>query len=119
MVEIFHFIIFCVNDESQVDVTVPHAMHCMFYYSKLMGHTILEPKTKLRKGCISYFKNNGIFALKKHVDANHGLIVKKIKEEMNNNLNSPLEKTTCKEKAYDEYKCNLQFFWGHGSLQKR
>jgi hypothetical protein len=36
----------------------------------------------LRKGCISYFKSNG----------NHGLIVKKIKEKMNSNLNSPLEK---------------------------
>jgi hypothetical protein len=37
---------------------------------------------------------------------------------MNNNLNNPLEKTTCKEKAYNECKCNLQFFGGHGSLQK-
>jgi hypothetical protein len=45
----------------------------MFYYSKLISHTIFEQKTKLRKGCISYFKSNG----------NHGLIVKKIKEEMN------------------------------------
>jgi hypothetical protein len=109
MVDIFHFNVFCVNEEPQVDVKVPHVMRCMFYYSRLISHTIFEQKTKLRKGCISYFKSNG----------NHGPIVKKIKEEMNSNLNSPIERTTCKENAYDECKCNLQFFGGHGSLQKK
>ncbi len=106
MVEIFHFSIFCVNDESQVDVKVVQVMCCMFYYSKLISHTIFEQKTKLKKGCISYFKSNG----------NHGLIVKKLKKKW---MNNPLEKTTCKEKAYDECKFNLQFFGGQGSLQKR
>jgi hypothetical protein len=52
MVEIFHFSIFFVNDESLVDVKVPQVMRRMFYYGKLMGHTILEQKTKLKKGFI-------------------------------------------------------------------
>jgi len=43
----------------------------------------------LKKGFVSYFKRNG---RKKHVDVNHGLIVKKFEEEVNNSLKSPLEK---------------------------
>jgi hypothetical protein len=50
MVENLHFIIFYVNDESQVDVKVPQVMCCMCYYNKLMGHTMLEQKKKLKKG---------------------------------------------------------------------
>jgi hypothetical protein len=38
-----------------------------------------------------YLKNNGITTLKKHVDANHGLIAKKIEEEVDNNIKSPME----------------------------
>jgi hypothetical protein len=40
----------------------------------------------LKKAFRSYFKKNGIIILKKHVDANHGLIAKKIEDEMNNNM---------------------------------
>jgi hypothetical protein len=36
--------------------------------------------------------------LKKHVHENHGLIVKKIGEKMNNNLKSPLEKQHAKKR---------------------
>jgi hypothetical protein len=43
----------------------------------------------MKKGFVSYFKSNGI---KKHVDVDHGLLVKKIKEEVNNSLKSPLER---------------------------
>jgi hypothetical protein len=38
-----------------------------------------------------YFKNNGIITLKKHVDANHGLIANKFEEEVDNNMKSPME----------------------------
>jgi hypothetical protein len=38
--------------------------------------------TRLRKGLIFYFKCNGIIVLKKHVDANHGLIVKTFEENL-------------------------------------
>jgi hypothetical protein len=37
-------------------------------------------------------------ALKKHVDANHGIIVKTFKEEVNSNLQSPLEKHLAKNR---------------------
>jgi hypothetical protein len=37
----------------------------------------------LRKGLVSYFKNNGIIALKKHVNVEHGLIAQISEKEMN------------------------------------
>jgi hypothetical protein len=49
----------------------------MLYYDRLVNHVILEQIKELRKGFVSYFKSNGIIALKKHVDVNNGLIVKK------------------------------------------
>jgi hypothetical protein len=51
---------------------------------------MLEYKMKLRKGLVSHLKNNGITTLNKHVDAYHGLSVKRIEEEVKNNLKSPL-----------------------------
>ncbi len=53
---------------------------------------------KVKTSLISYFKNNGIIVLKKHMDANHGLIVKKIEEEMNNNFKNPLESQLAKKR---------------------
>jgi hypothetical protein len=58
----------------------------MLCYNRTIGHAILEKITKLRKGFVSYFKTNGIIVFKTHVDANYGLIVKKIEKEVNNNL---------------------------------
>ncbi len=55
-------------------------------------------KNKVKKGLVSYFKNNRIIVLKKHMDANHGLIVKKIEEEMNNNFKSPLKSQLAKKR---------------------
>jgi hypothetical protein len=55
-------------------------------------------KNKVKKGLVSYFKNNGIIVFKKHMDANHGLIVKKIEEEVNNNFKSRLENQLVKKR---------------------
>jgi hypothetical protein len=49
-------------------------------------HIGIENKVK---EIVSYSKSNGIIAFKKHVDANHGLIVKKVEEI--NNLKGPRE----------------------------
>jgi hypothetical protein len=46
----------------------------------------LNKRKRLKKAFRSYFKNNGIIVLKKHVDANHGLIAKKIEDEMDSNM---------------------------------
>jgi len=44
---------------------------------------LYNPRTKLRKGLISYYKTNRISTLKKHVDAENGLLAKKPDKEMN------------------------------------
>ncbi len=86
----------CVNDESPIDVKVPHVMCCILCYSRLIGHAILEPKKNLKKCLVSYFKSNGIIILTNYVDANHGLLVQNFEEEMNN-LKSPLERQLVKK----------------------
>jgi len=66
MVKKFQLVHFFVSMmESQVDVKVPQVMYSMLCYSKLVGHAILEPRTKLSKTLVSYFKSNGITTLKK------------------------------------------------------
>jgi hypothetical protein len=72
-------------------------MCCISCYSKLVGHAILEQKTKLRKFFVSYFKSNGIITLTKYVDANHELIVKNFEEKMNN-LKSPFKRQLAKKR---------------------
>jgi hypothetical protein len=50
----------------------------MLCYEKPISLVILRQKTKVRKRFISYFKNNAITALKKHIDGDHYLIARKI-----------------------------------------
>jgi len=57
-------------------------MRCIFCCSNYIF--ALNSSTKERKGIIKYYKTYGITILKKHVDANHFINSKKIKEEVNN-----------------------------------
>jgi hypothetical protein len=56
------------------------------------------PRTKLRKGLISYCKINGISTLKKHVDAKHGLLVKTFDEEGNSLVRTQVETRLIKKR---------------------
>jgi hypothetical protein len=105
------------NDESPIDVKFPHVMCCILCYGRLVGHAILEPKRKLKKSLVSYFKSNGITTLKKHVDANHKLIVKNFEEEANN-LKSPLERQLAK-KSFIINVIAISSFWGDIDLYKK
>jgi hypothetical protein len=74
----------------------------MLCYEKPISLVILRQKTKVRKRFISYFKNNAITALKKHIDGDHYLIARKFEEKVNNNAKSLVElKTTYKEEVYN------------------
>jgi hypothetical protein len=42
-----------------------------------------NPIIKERRGIITYFKKNGIKALKKHVDVNHVVLANRFEEEVN------------------------------------
>ncbi len=63
-----------------MDVNVPQLMPFMVCYNSLVS--FFYQRTRLRKGLVFYFKSNGIIKLKKHVDANHGLIVKTFEENL-------------------------------------
>jgi len=39
-----------------------------------------------KKGLITYYKTYGINIIKKHVNVDHSIIVKKIEEEINNEI---------------------------------
>ncbi len=59
-------------------------MRCLFFYNSFVH--VLNPNTKEIKGLIIYYKTYKIIVLKKHVDANHAIIVKKIEE-----VNGPIK----------------------------
>jgi len=58
---------------------------------------VSNPRTQARKGLITYYKMNGITSLKKHVDANHYLISKKI-EEVQNMMKGSVERQPSKNR---------------------
>ncbi len=64
-------------------------MRCHLYYKTLV---LCNPRTKLNKGLISYYKTNGILTLKKHVDVKHNLLAKKLDEEMNSSMQTQIER---------------------------
>jgi len=65
---------YCVNDNTNVDLENPQIMHCILCHKNPVNATNL--KTQVKCELISYFKTNGISSLKKHVNANHGLVAK-------------------------------------------
>jgi hypothetical protein len=50
----------------------------------------------LKKNLMTYYKTYGIIAFKKHVNANHDIIVKKFEEKVNEKKNG---ETTSEEEA--------------------
>jgi hypothetical protein len=65
-----------VNDGKKVEVGSHQVMRCILCYDNVVN--IHNPRTKEKKSFITYYKTYGIIVLKKHVDANHFRIVKKI-----------------------------------------
>jgi hypothetical protein len=59
---------------------------------------LYNPRTKLRKKLISYYKTNGILALKKHVDAKHDLLEKTLDEEVNSSKRIQVKKQLAKKR---------------------
>ncbi len=59
---------------------------------------------------MSYFKSNGIIALKKHVDVNHGSIAKKSWRRSELQHEKSNGKITLKGKACNKQECISNFF---------
>jgi len=68
---------------------VPQVMHYILRYENPISPTILGKKNKFKKRFISYFKNNGITILKKHINGDHYLIARKFEEKINNDAKKP------------------------------
>jgi hypothetical protein len=89
-------------------------MCCIFCHNNLINAT--NPRTKFRKRVISYYKTNEITHIYKHVDANHGQIVKIIQEEMNNLLTGKEERQPTKKRenlfgnSISKFFCYKRFF---------
>ncbi len=66
-----------VNNNKPMDGKIPQIMRCHLCYKKPM---LCNPRIKLRKGLISYYKTNGISTLKKNMDVKHDLFTKKLDE---------------------------------------
>ncbi len=62
------------NDDKKIDLGSLQVMRCLLH--------VFNPNTKGRKGLITYYKTNGIIALKKHVNNDHATFVKKIEEKI-------------------------------------
>ncbi len=59
---------------------------------------ILNVKTNERKWLIIYYKTCGLITLKKDVDADHFIIVKKSEEEINNEIGRIVERQPTKKR---------------------
>ncbi len=53
---------------------------------------IPSPRTKEKKGLITYYKTYGITNMKKHVDVNHSIIAKKIEKKNSNEITKSVER---------------------------
>ncbi len=84
------------NDGKEVETTSHQVMGCNLCYDNVENTP--NPRTKERKGLIIYYKTYGIFVLKKHVNADHFVIVKKFEEEINNEIIRNVEKQHVKKR---------------------
>ncbi len=100
---------YCVNDNIEIDLENTQIMCCILCYQELVIG--INSRTLARKGLISYYKNNGITSLKKHVDVKHFVIVKMFEEEINSLLKAKFKKKTAKKITIVSYEFIFIFFY--------
>ncbi len=83
------------NDNKIVDGNKLQIMRCMICHVNFVP---FNPRTKERRGIITHIFFNGITTLKKHVDVDHAILAKKIKEKLNSPLGNVLEKQPAKKR---------------------
>ena len=80
---------FAVNDDKAVGLVHPQVMRCVICHNATVGPAILALRTRCRKGLITYFKANGIIAMKKHVEVEHFISSKRYAKEICSQVRSP------------------------------
>jgi hypothetical protein len=58
-------------------------MICAICHHDFIGPEILAMRTRCKKKLIAYHKSNGITTMKKHIEANHFALMKKLVEDPN------------------------------------
>jgi hypothetical protein len=86
-----------VNDEKEVGVANHQVTRCIMCYVDTIN--VFNPRTKERKGLVTYYKIYGIIISKKNVDVYHSIIAKKIKEKIKNLIIKIVETQPTKKKA--------------------
>jgi hypothetical protein len=59
-------------------------MWCIICHNETIGLEVLVVHIRCCKGFIAYHKSNGIIAMKKHVDIEHGALLKRYVKKINN-----------------------------------
>jgi hypothetical protein len=93
-----------VNDNKKIDGN-PQVIKCLSCYMH-----VFNPTTKGRKLLITYYKANGIIALKKHVNNDHATFVKQIEEKINILSRKSFEKQLTKKMNECFKKCIIYIF---------
>ncbi len=104
------------DDGKEVEATSHQVIICILCYDNPVN--ILNPRTKERKGLITYNKTYGITVLTKHVDADHFIIVKFFEEEINNETIGIIEKQSEKKKSQMFQQVQYLFFCYKRTFQK-
>lgn len=80
------------NNNQLVDLDHNQIMKCVTCHNDYISLKILAMHTRCRKGSITYPKINGIRTMKKHVDDDHFVRMKKLVEDPNITLTkAPLD----------------------------
>jgi hypothetical protein len=109
-------VFYYINDDVEVDNKVFQLMRChVCYYNQI---TITNSRTQLRKGIISYFKNNGITTFKKHVDVDHVVLAKTFEEELHNFGKVIITKKLIKKRP-NIFTSSISSFFGSTILSKK
>jgi hypothetical protein len=91
---------FKVNNNQLVEIFQNQIMKCIICQNDIVPLEILAMHTICRKGLIAYHKFNGIITMKKHVNSNHFILLKKLLEDATNIASrSPLNCEPIKKRA--------------------
>jgi hypothetical protein len=85
-----------VNDGKEVEGANNQVMRCIMCFDDLVN--VPNPRTKDKKGSITYYKTYSKFFLNKHVDVDHSIIVKKIEKKLNNLIIESVKKQLAKKR---------------------
>jgi hypothetical protein len=89
------------NNNQLVDLSQNQIMRRIIYHNDIAPLKILAMCTRCKKGLIAYHEYNGITTMKKHVDFDHSILLKKLLEDVTNIASSfPLNHEPNKKKAH-------------------